>query len=119
MIEISDMTFSYGSKVVLEDVNLRVEESDFASLVGPNGGGKTTLLKLMLGLLQPERGVVRIFGVTPARGRPRIGYLAQQMRFVTGHRRKFCNKRCTWFCRLPWWCMLSSIAVASAAQKEL
>ena len=81
MIEISDMTFSYGSKVVLEDVNLRVEEGDFASLVGPNGGGKTTLLKLMLGLLQPERGVVRIFGVTPARGRPRIGYLAQQMRF--------------------------------------
>ena len=44
MIEISDMTFSYGSKVVLEDVNLRVEEGDFASLVGPNGGGKTTLL---------------------------------------------------------------------------
>ena len=81
VIEISNLTFSYGTEVVLEDVNLSVEEGDFASLVGPNGGGKTTLFKLMLGLLEPQRGKVRIFGKTPARGRRHIGYLTQQMRF--------------------------------------
>jgi len=80
-IEISNLTFSYGSGVVLEDVNLTVEEGDFASVVGPNGGGKTTLLKLMLGLLNPQRGQVRIFGETPARGRRRVGYLSQHLRF--------------------------------------
>ena len=73
-VEISNLTFSYGSGVVLEDVNLTVEEGDFASVVGPNGGGKTTLLKLMLGLLKPQRGQVRIFGETPVRGRRRVGY---------------------------------------------
>ena len=62
VIEISDLTFSYGSKVVLEDVDLKVEEGDFVSVVGPNGGGKTTLLKLILGLLEPQRGRVRISG---------------------------------------------------------
>jgi zinc transport system ATP-binding protein len=66
---------------VLEEVNLVVHEGDFVSVVGPNAGGKTTLLKLVLGLLKPSRGTVRVFGLTPSRARPRIGYMSQQNTF--------------------------------------
>ena len=58
-------------------MNLSIQRGDFVSVVGPNGGGKTTLLKLMLGLLRPSRGEVRMFGVTPDEARPRIGYMPQ------------------------------------------
>jgi zinc transport system ATP-binding protein len=69
--------FSYDSHPVLEDVNLSVPQGDFVSVVGPNGGGKTTLLKLILGLLRPSRGEVRVFGISPGDARPRIGYMPQ------------------------------------------
>jgi zinc transport system ATP-binding protein len=78
IIEIEDLSFSYDSGApVLEGVNLTITELDFASVIGPNGGGKTTLLKLMLGLLHPLSGRIRIFGVSPIRARPRIGYMPQ------------------------------------------
>jgi len=67
---------------VLSDVDLRVEEGEFVAIAGPNGGGKTTLLRLALGLERPERGRVLLFG-EPARtfhDRARIGYLAQRTR---------------------------------------
>lgn len=51
------------------------------AVVGPNAGGKTTLLKLILGLLRPDKGRVLVFGLTPAKARPRIGYMAQQTSF--------------------------------------
>ena len=59
VIEIRDLWFSYGRRPVLKDVNLSVEEGEFMALIGPNGGGKTSLLKIMLGLLSPARGLVR------------------------------------------------------------
>jgi len=62
---------------VREDVNLTLERNDFLGLVGPNGGGKTTLLKLLLGLLRPSRGTVRGCGQEPDRARRRIGYVPQ------------------------------------------
>jgi zinc transport system ATP-binding protein len=78
VIEVEDLSFSYdGGGPVLEDVSLEVSELDFASVIGPNGGGKTTLLKLILGLLHPSSGRIRVFGTTPARARPRIGYMPQ------------------------------------------
>ncbi len=78
VVEFSDVSFSYNGTLVLEDVNLHVNEGDFLSLVGPNGGGKTTMLKLVLGLLRPDSGVVRVFGDAPVKARGRIGYMPQR-----------------------------------------
>ena len=76
-IELDRVSFAYDGAAVLEDVTLSLDARDFASIVGPNGGGKTTLLKLFLGLLRPTAGRVRVFGTTPQDARPRIGYLPQ------------------------------------------
>lgn len=77
VIQIEGLTFSYDGSPVLEDVDLAIRARDFVSVVGPNGGGKTTLLKLMLGLLHPAKGTVRVFGLPPEQARPRIGYMPQ------------------------------------------
>ena len=77
IIEFEDVSFSYDREPVLKDVTIRIAERDFVSIVGPNGGGKTTLLKLILGLLTPTRGTLRVFDVTPERARPRVGYMPQ------------------------------------------
>ncbi len=76
-IKLKDVSFAYKQRNILEDVNLVVEEGEFASIVGPNGGGKTTLLKLILGLIRPDRGEIRIFGLPPGQARHRIGYMPQ------------------------------------------
>jgi len=77
VIAIEGLSFAYNGSLVLEDVNLTVAARDFVSFVGPNGGGKTTLLKLILGLLAPTAGSVRVFGRSPTVARPRIGYMPQ------------------------------------------
>ncbi len=77
VVDITGMTFSYDGVPVLEDVNLTVTERDLACVVGPNGGGKTTLLKLLLGVYQPSRGTVRVLGVPPEQARPLVGYVPQ------------------------------------------
>lgn len=78
VIEIDDVSFRFDSGgPVLDGVTITIERLDFASVIGPNGGGKTTLLKLILGLLQPTTGRVRVFGSSPFRARPRIGYMPQ------------------------------------------
>jgi len=66
---------------VLEDVNLELNEGNFLGLIGPNGGGKSTLLKVMLGLIKPDRGDVRIFGLEPAQARKLVGYMPQKTLF--------------------------------------
>jgi zinc transport system ATP-binding protein len=78
VIEIRNLGFRFDNgPPVLEDVNLEVAKGDFASVIGPNGGGKTTLVKLIVGLLTPTTGDLRVFGQTPAKARPRIGYMPQ------------------------------------------
>lgn len=80
-IEITNLQFAYDGNVVLRDVNLRINAREMVSIVGPNGGGKTTLLKLMLGLLEPTAGEVRIFGQAPADVRTMMGYVPQHANF--------------------------------------
>ncbi len=77
VIEFEDLSFSYDHQPIVERVSLVIREHDFVSVVGPNGGGKTTLLKLMLGLLHPTRGSVRVFGMRPEEARRRMGYMPQ------------------------------------------
>ncbi|QDV91514.1 High-affinity zinc uptake system ATP-binding protein ZnuC [Phycisphaerae bacterium RAS2] len=80
IIEVRGLTFSYDRDVVLDGVDLTIGDRDFISIVGPNGGGKTTLLKLFLGLLRPTRGTLQVFGLSPEKARPRIGYMPQYAR---------------------------------------
>jgi len=80
-VELDDVTFAYDGVPAVEDVTLRIAPGDFVCLIGPNAGGKTTLLKIMLGLLTPQRGTVRVLGQPPVRTRHRIGYMAQQPQF--------------------------------------
>ncbi len=76
-IAVHDLSFAYDGPLVLRDVNLTVQEGEFVGIVGPNGGGKTTLLKLILGLLEPTGGEVRVFGERPQKARRRCGYVPQ------------------------------------------
>jgi zinc transport system ATP-binding protein len=77
-IELRDVSFAYNGAPVLEEVSLRVGAGEMLSVVGPNGGGKTTLLRVILGLLTPDRGEVRVFGNAPREARSTIGYVPQQ-----------------------------------------
>ncbi|MFH1981598.1 MAG: ABC transporter ATP-binding protein [Pseudomonadota bacterium] len=79
VIEISDVSFSYGSQSILQDVNLTVMPGDFIAMIGPNGGGKTTLLKLILGLLKPRKGLIEVMGRAPQAASHRIGYVPQDV----------------------------------------
>ena len=79
VITVSHVSFSYDGIPVLEDVNLAIQERSFISIVGPNAGGKTTLLKLLLGLLQPSQGSIEVLGLPPEKARTRIGYMPQQV----------------------------------------
>jgi zinc transport system ATP-binding protein len=76
-LKFSHVGFSYGAGPTLEDVSLRVSAGEFWALIGPNGGGKSTLLKLALGLLVPDSGEIRIFGKPPAEAHARVGYVPQ------------------------------------------
>ncbi len=80
-IRFSGVSFAYGSTPVLEDVDLTIGAQQMVCLVGPNGGGKTTLLRLALGFIEPRRGRVEVCGLPPVRGRRRIGYMPQHIDF--------------------------------------
>ena len=85
VVELEDVSFAYRAGVrVLEDVSLRVDAGEFVAIAGPNGGGKTTLLRLVLGLERPTAGSVRVFGRPSGRGADgaRIGYLPQRARLI-------------------------------------
>ena len=58
IFDMKSLSASYGNKVVLQDINFRVNENDFIGVIGPNGGGKTTLLKVILGLIKPTSGSI-------------------------------------------------------------
>ena len=80
-VDIRNLWFSYDALCVLQDVNLSISVGQKVCMVGPNGGGKTTLVKLILGLLRPSSGEVRVFGGQPTAQRKRIGYAPQHAAF--------------------------------------
>lgn len=81
-VDFQSVTFRYpgAPAAALENVSLRVEMGERLGVLGPNGGGKSTLLKLMLGLLSPTSGTVRVCGMPPreARSAGVVGYVAQR-----------------------------------------
>lgn len=77
LIEIEHVNASYGNKLVLKDISLTIYQHDFLGIIGPNGGGKTTLLKLILGLLKPVSGTIRFFKDGKEVPALKIGYLPQ------------------------------------------
>jgi zinc transport system ATP-binding protein len=80
-IEFENVWFSYERTAVLEDVSFALEQGEFLGIIGPNGGGKTTILKLTLGILKPDRGQVRVLGQKPHDASHRVGYVPQDMDF--------------------------------------
>ena len=83
VVELKDVDFAYDDQPVLSHISLTVNAGDFLAIIGPNGGGKSTLLKLILGLLTPRSGTVRLFGHPPARSRIDIGYVPQNTNINT------------------------------------
>jgi zinc transport system ATP-binding protein len=80
VIEVEHLSFSYGEQRVLEDVSFSMESGEFLGVIGPNGGGKTTLLRILLGLERGYQGIVRVLGENPATSndwRKRVGVVPQ------------------------------------------
>ena len=80
-LDVRNLSVFYGEDCALENINLQVGEREFLGIIGPNGGGKTTLLKAILGLVTPQAGQVIIFGQAGAAARRNIGYVPQFSRF--------------------------------------
>ena len=81
VIRLDDIWVHYDGVPVLEGINLSVEPNKFLGIIGPNGGGKTTLLKVILGLIKPTRGKISVMGQSPEKGRKSIGYISQYTLF--------------------------------------
>ncbi|HLS35973.1 MAG TPA: metal ABC transporter ATP-binding protein [Bacillota bacterium] len=82
IVTLNNVSFAYEEQKVLQNINLSINQGDFIGLIGPNGGGKTTLIKLMLGLLPPETGEIS-FPSSATRSKkkdPSIGYVSQRVR---------------------------------------
>ncbi|MDS9471051.1 metal ABC transporter ATP-binding protein [Sporosarcina pasteurii] len=80
LIELEDVNFSYEQRVVLEHIDFKLKEGEFWALIGPNGSGKSTLINIILGLLKPDSGSVKLFGADIERFQHRelIGYVSQK-----------------------------------------
>lgn len=83
IIELENVSFAYRGNLVLKEVSFQVYPGEFIGMIGPNGGGKTTLLKLILGFLKPLKGMIKVFGEA-AGSSPilnRLAYVPQAVRF--------------------------------------
>jgi zinc transport system ATP-binding protein len=80
-VEVQDLSFAYGSNIVLDHVSFAIEKGDYVGIVGPNGGGKTTLLKILVGLLTPQSGRVFIQNqsIGSFKNKFKIGYVPQRV----------------------------------------
>jgi zinc transport system ATP-binding protein len=80
IIELDKVSFSYAQEEVIKDVSLSIHKGDYVGIIGPNGGGKSTLLKLMLGILSPDQGSIKLFGKNcqDFKNWSKIGYVPQR-----------------------------------------
>ncbi|NTU46558.1 metal ABC transporter ATP-binding protein [Candidatus Roizmanbacteria bacterium] len=81
LIEVSNLYYAYNDTPVLDHISFSIEKGSYVGIIGPNGGGKTTLLKILLGLLQPKSGTVRVLSksVSDLKDKYRIGYVPQRV----------------------------------------
>ena len=77
LLEVENLSFAYEREKVLESVSFQVEPREFVAIIGPNGGGKSTLLKLIMGQYRPLEGSIRVLGKSPREAREEIGYVPQ------------------------------------------
>jgi len=83
IIEIKNLSFSYDQQVVLENINLSVQKNDFLAIIGPNGGGKSTLIKAVLGINSSKPGTIQILGEKPSLNLSKVGYVPQNTNINT------------------------------------
>ncbi len=83
ILDIQNLSFAYDKDLVLENINLQVNSKDFLAIIGPNGGGKSTLLKLILGLYKPQKGNIKILNDKPSINLEHIGYVPQNTNINT------------------------------------
>lgn len=80
-IQCENLSFAYEDTLILKNISFAVEPGESVGIIGPNGGGKTTLLKLIMGFLKPTSGKISLFGQSPSKVLHEIGYVPQAMRF--------------------------------------
>ncbi len=83
IISIKNLSFTYDKQQVLDNINLEVQESDFLAIIGPNGGGKSTLLKSILGINKVTQGKITVLGENPSKNLSSIGYVPQNTNINT------------------------------------
>jgi zinc transport system ATP-binding protein len=108
IIDIKNLSFGYDQMPILHNVNLQISRGEFMGIFGPNGGGKTTLLKLLLGFLKPDAGTIELLGASPKGARKHLGYVPQAARVdkqfpvsVLDLVLMGCLSKCSWWGGLP------------------
>jgi len=81
IIDVHQLDFTYEKNLILEEVSFSIARGEFIGIFGPNGGGKTTLLKLLMGFLQPTKGTIHLFGKSPKQVRKKLSYVPQISRY--------------------------------------
>ncbi len=81
VVKFQDVSFSYQETPILRNVNFEVGKDESIGIIGPNGGGKTTLLKLIMGFIKPDSGTIEVFGKEPGTDAPKVAYVPQSLRY--------------------------------------
>ncbi|MCI5052026.1 MAG: ABC transporter ATP-binding protein [Simkaniaceae bacterium] len=81
MIKVDELSFAYAKALILQNATLEIATNSFTAIIGPNGGGKTTFLKLLMGILSPTSGSITIEGAPPANFVPQMSYVPQMRSF--------------------------------------